>query len=190
MSRLITALSLMAGMGIVAGCANDTGRDHTSPMYTAQGPSAGTSNLTQTCAYKDGPLAGQTIDYTGTPGASAVQVGVKCADMNGSSGVAVAPQPGREQGGRLYTSPGAPNAPGTANAPNAPGNPNAWSSSGTLNPGYSLYCQFNSGPAAGHTADYSSTLGAQPVAIGAACSDGPNSGVAVAQSPGSTGSAP
>ena len=85
--------------------------------------------------------------------------------MHGSSGWAVAQQPGREQGGRFYTSPGAPNA---------------WGSSGALKPGYSLFCRFDSGPAAGHTADYSSTLGAQPVAVGSACSDGPNKGVAVA----------
>ena len=123
------------------------------------------SNLTQTCAYKDGPLAGQTIDYSGAPGASAVQVGNRCADMHGSSGWAVAQQPGREQGGRFYMSPGAPNA---------------WGSSGDLKPGYSLFCRFDSGPAKGHTSDYSSTLGAQPVAIGSACSDGPNKGVAVA----------
>jgi hypothetical protein len=171
MKRFITALSLMAGVGVVAGCAGDSGKDHTSPMYRAEG--VGAANLTQTCAYNDGPLAGQTIDYTGAPGSSAVSVGVRCADMNGSSGVAVAQkptqqptQPKRGQGGRYYTSPGAPNA---------------WSSSGALNPGFSLFCQFNSGPAAGHTADYSSTLGAQPVAIGAACSDGPNRGIAVAK---------
>jgi hypothetical protein len=174
MKRFITALSLMAGVGVVAGCAGDKGKDHTSPMYTS---TAGTSaNLTQTCAYNDGPLAGQTIDYTGAPGSSAVTVGVRCADMNGSSGVAVAQKPAqpaqptqptqRGQGGRYYTSPGAQNA---------------WSSSGALNPGFSLFCQFNSGPASGHTADYSSTLGAQPVAIGQACSDGPNRGVAVAK---------
>ena len=85
--------------------------------------------------------------------------------MNGSSGWAVPQQPGPEQGGRFYASPGAP-------SPTGP--------SGALQPGYSLYCRFNSGPAAGHTSDYSSTLGARPVAIGSACSDGPNSGVAVA----------
>jgi len=165
MTRFITALSLMSGMAVVAGCAGDEGREKTSPMYTAEGPSAG-SNLTQTCAYNAGPLAGQTIDYTGAPGASAVQIGNRCADMHGSSGVAVAQQPGRGQGGRFYTSPGAPNA---------------WGPSGGPQPGYSLFCRFNSGPAAGHTADYSSTLGAQPAAIGSACSDGPNQGVAVAR---------
>jgi hypothetical protein len=163
MTRFITAVSLISGVAAIAGCANDEHRDHTSPMYTST--QAQPSNLTQTCAFKDGPKAGQTIDYSGAPGASAVPVGNKCADMQGSSGWAVAQQPGREQGGRFYTSPGAPNA---------------WSSSGALQPGYSLYCRFDSGPAAGHTADYSSTLGAQPAAIGSACSDGPNHGVAVA----------
>jgi hypothetical protein len=122
-------------------------------------------NLTQTCAYRDGPLAGQTIDYSGAPGSSAVRVGNRCADMQGSSGWAIAQRPGRAQGGRFYMSPGAPNA---------------WGSSGALKPGYSLYCRFNNGPAKGHTADYSRTLGAQPAAIGSACSDGPNKGVAVA----------
>jgi hypothetical protein len=169
MVRFITALSLMSGMAVVAGCAGDEGRDHTSPMYTStQG-----ANLTQTCAYNVGPLSGQTIDYSSSPGAPAVPVGNPCADMQGSSGQAVAPQQGRQEGqGRFYTSPGAPNA-------TSPGAPNAWSSSGTLQPGYSLYCRFNSGPAAGHTSDYSNTLGAQPVAIGSACSQGPNKGVAV-----------
>jgi hypothetical protein len=162
--RFITALSLTAGVAALAGCANDEHRDYTSPMYSSvQSP-----DLTQTCAYNEGPLAGQTIDYSTAPGAPAVKVGVKCADMQGSSGWAVpqqaGQQPGREQGGRFYTSPGAPSA---------------WGSSGGLRSGYSLFCRFNSGPAAGHSADYSSTLGAQPVAIGSACSDGPNSGVAV-----------
>lgn len=150
----------MSGVAAIAGCANDKDRDHTSPMYRAEG-----ANLTQTCAYTLGPLAGQTIDYSGAPGASAVQVGNRCADMHGSSGRAVAPQPGRAQGGRFYTSPGAPNA---------------WGPSGASS-GYSLFCRFTSGPAAGHTADYSSTLGAQPAAIGSPCADGPNRGIAVAR---------
>lgn len=122
------------------------------------------SNLTQTCAFKDGPQAGKTVDFSGATNAPAVPVGNRCADMHGSSGWAVAQQPGREQGGRFYASPGAPSPPESA---------------GALQPGYSLYCKFDSGPAAGHTADYSSTLGAKPVAIGSACSDGPNRGVAV-----------
>jgi hypothetical protein len=147
----------------MAGCANDEHRDHTSPMYRAEGPVE--SNLTQTCAYNAGPLAGQTIDYSGTPGVSAVRVGNRCADMHGSSGQAVAQQPGRAQGGRFYTSPGAPNT---------------WGSSGALQPGYSLICRFTNGPSAGHTADYSSTLGARPAAIGSGCSDGLNRGVVIA----------
>jgi len=168
MTRLmfgISGLGLAAAVAGIAGCAGDEGksRDHTSPMYSQQGPAE--SNLTQTCAYNYGPRAGQTVDYSGQPGAPAVQVGIKCADMQGSSGWAVSQQPGRQQGGRFYTSPGAPNA---------------WGPSGGLQPGFSLICRFNRGPAAGHSADYSSTLGARPSAIGSPCSDGPNSGVVVA----------
>jgi hypothetical protein len=160
MTRLISGISglaLAASVAGVAGCGSDKEeRAQASPMYTA--------NLTQTCAFNEGPLAGQTIDYSGAAGASAVPVGNPCADMQGSRGWAVAPQAGREQGHRFYTSPGAPSA---------------WGSSGALNPGYSRSCRFNSGPAAGQTSDFSNALAAQPAAIGSACSDGPNSGVVV-----------
>jgi hypothetical protein len=125
-------------------------------------------NLTQTCAFRDGPRAGQTINYEGAvPGAVSVPVGNRCADMQGSSGVAI-PQgaTGRRFGqSRFYMSPGAPSA---------------WSSPGAVRPGFSQTCRFTSGPRAGITLDYSHTLGAEPVVIGGPCSDGPNSGVAVA----------
>jgi hypothetical protein len=122
------------------------------------------AGLTQTCAYHDGARAGQTVNYGGTLGAVSVPIGSRCADMQGSSGQAVAPEVGRQQGGRYYSSPGAPNA---------------WESSGALKRGYSQRCRFNSGPRAGTTANFSNTLGAQPVAIGSACSDGPSKGIAV-----------
>ena len=41
-------------------------------------------------------------------------------------------------------------------------------------------CAFNQGPRAGTTVDFSKTLGAQPVMIGAACMDAGSKGFAVA----------
>lgn len=124
-------------------------------------------NQTQTCEFRGGPRAGQTISYAGAPGAPVVQVGSRCADMQGSSGVAVAQGAERQQSpGRFYSSPGAPRA---------------WDSSGNLRQGFTQTCRFNSGPLGGTTADFSHTLGAQPVAIGAACADGSSQGVAVGQ---------
>jgi hypothetical protein len=127
-------------------------------------PGATQQGLSQTCAFNAGPRAGQTVDFGGSPGAVAVQMGSRCADMQGSSGQAVAG--GRQQGqGRFYTSPGAPNA---------------WSSAGLLKQGYTQSCNFTSGPRAGTTFNYSHTLGAQPVTIGSACSDAGSKGFAVA----------
>jgi hypothetical protein len=122
--------------------------------------------LTQTCQFKHGPRAGQTIDFTGAPRVISVPLGNRCADMQGSNGVAVSQKTARAQGqGRFYGRPGIP-------------------STGALAPGLSLTCRFTSGPRAGSTLNYENTLGAQPVPIGAPCADGPNSGLAVA--PGST----
>ena len=178
--------------------------------------------LSQTCAFKAGPLDGQTIDFTGVPGVVAVPIGDRCADMQGSSGVAVpqgssgavpfgslgrsgaVPQaPAREPSqGRYYTSPGysggdtspgysggyaSPgysggpgyyNRPGYYGSPGryygSPGAPLAWGSASGQR------CRFNQGPAAGSTLDYSHTLGAAPLAIGAPCADGASSGFIVA----------
>jgi hypothetical protein len=129
-------------------------------------PGMAQQGMTQTCAFNEGPRAGQTINYAGSPGAVSARVGSLCADMQGSRGQAVAAGIGRQQGqGRFYTSPGAPNA---------------WSSSGALRRGFTQTCSFTSGPRAGTRTDFSRVLGAQPVAIGSACSDGRNNGVAVA----------
>lgn len=123
--------------------------------------------LSHTCEFKAGPRQGQIIDYSTTPGAVGVPVGNRCADMQGSSGVAITQWSRRaESQGRFYSSPGAPLA---------------WSSTGNLRPGFSQTCRFTSGPRSGTTLDYSHTLGAQPVAIGSPCADGASSGVAVAQ---------
>jgi hypothetical protein len=121
--------------------------------------------LTLTCAYKAGPLGGQTIDYSSVPGAVAVPVGNRCADMQGSSGKAVEEGAARQGGqGRFFSSPGAPMA---------------WGTQGNLNPGFGQMCRFNSGPRSGTTLDYSHTLGALPLAIGARCADGASSGIVV-----------
>ena len=118
--------------------------------------------LTQTCHFKHGPRAGQTVDFSTAGGrVISVPLGNRCADMQGSNGVTVAQSPGRGQGqGGFY---GAPAIPTT----------------GALAPGLSLTCRFTSGPRAGSILNYENTLGAQPVAIGAPCADGPNSGIAV-----------
>jgi hypothetical protein len=121
-------------------------------------------SLTQTCAFNAGPRAGQTVDFSGATGAAAVPVGSRCADMKGSSGRAVAAGIGPRRPGRFFTSPGAPGA---------------WSSSGALKPNYTLTCRFNKGPRAGSSQDFTGSLGAEPLQIGSACSDGLNKGIAV-----------
>jgi hypothetical protein len=156
---MFSRLSMLAVVGVAS--------------VTAMGVAAQAQpTLTQTCAFKAGPLDGQTIDFSGIPGAVSVPVGDRCADMQGSSGVAVQegsgapPQvgaPGRQTPGRYYLSPGAPMG--------AAGNPA---------PGFSQLCRFNSGPRSGTTFDYSHTLGALPLAIGSPCADGASSGVIVA----------
>ena len=124
------------------------------------------SSLSQTCKFDSGPRAGQTVSYAGSRGAASVPIGSRCADMQGSSGSAVAHETARAQSqGRYYIGRGAPNA---------------WGSSGKLKQGYTQTCSFKSGPAAGTAKDFSGTLGAVPVTIGAPCSDGANRGVAVA----------
>jgi hypothetical protein len=135
--------------------------------------------LTQTCAFKAGPLDGQTIDFTGVPGVSAVPVGDRCADMQGSSGVAVPQGTAREQGGRYYISPGAPAySGGPAYSPNL-GYYTGPSAPLALGSASGQRCAFTRGPAAGFTMDYSHTLGAAPLAIGARCADGASSGFIV-----------
>jgi hypothetical protein len=124
--------------------------------------------LTQSCAFKAGPLGGKTIDYSSVPGAVAVPVGNRCADMQGSSGVAVAEGNAWQIPGRFYSSPGYYSSPGAPMAP--PSN---------LSAGFGQRCRFTSGPASGTTMDYSHTLGALPQAIGARCADGASSGVVV-----------
>jgi hypothetical protein len=180
--------------------------------------------LTQTCAFKAGPLDGQTIDFTGVPGVVAVPVGDRCADMQGSSGVAVLqgagtqeaapeatppPEGARQPGqGRYYSSPGysgpgytgpgysnpSPGysgpgysdqnyaGPGYYNRPGYYRSPGYYSSPGAplaRGAAWGQRCRFNRGPAAGSTLDYSHTLGAAPLAIGAPCADGASSGFIV-----------
>lgn len=126
--------------------------------------------LTQTCAFKAGPLKGQTIDYTDVPGVVSAPIGNRCADMQGSNGVAVPQGTARAAShGRYYSSPDAPIA---------------WDRSGKLRPGFGQVCQFNDGPQAGTSFDYSHTLAAVPLAIGAPCADGPSRGVIVGPGPG------
>jgi hypothetical protein len=121
--------------------------------------------LTQTCAFKSGPLKGQTIDYTDVPGVASVPISNRCADMQGSNGVAVPQGTARVANhGRYYSSPGAPLA---------------WDRSGNLRAGFGQICQFTDGPRAGTTLDYSHTLAAVPLAIGAPCADGASRGVIV-----------
>jgi hypothetical protein len=166
--------------------------------------------LTQVCAFKAGPLDGQTIDFTGVPGVVAVPVGDRCADMQGSSGVAVLPGTQENQGnqenqenpgisrapgqGRYYSTPGYSggyttpgysgggyyNRPGYYGSPGyyrSPGAPLAWGAASGQR------CRFTQGPAAGSVLDYSHTLGAAPLALGAPCADGASSGFIVAGPP-------
>lgn len=178
MSSMFSTLAIAAAASVAAvGVAQaQPQRAQPNPPQPNQGmanqgmANQGGPNLTQVCAFKSGPRAGQTVDFTGTPGSAAVPVGDRCADMQGSSGVTIAQSSARQQSpGRFYTSPGAPNA---------------WSG-GVLRRGFSLTCRFNSGPRAGTTLNYAHTLGAQPVAIGSPCSDGASRGVAVAAGTGS-----
>ncbi len=133
--------------------------------FTAFAAAGQNLNLTQTCAYQDGPRAGQTVDYAGAPGAATAQVGDRCADMHDSRGVAIAPLSGRAQTNRFYASPGAPSD---------------WKADGQLKPGLTLTCFYTKGPLAGNAADFSGVLGAQPVPIGWPCADGASEGFGAA----------
>ena len=67
MKHLTSSLIFATAVAGMAGCASgaheheQASAGYTSPMYTAE--------LTQTCAYKDGPKAGKTVDYSGATGA-------------------------------------------------------------------------------------------------------------------------
>lgn len=124
-------------------------------------------NMTRTCHFTSGARAGAVVDFSNTPGTSAVAVGARCGDMTGSNGVAVAQQPGSRLpgAGRFYRTPGAPSG---------------LDDSGRLKSGYTQSCRFSSGPRAGSTVDFSNRLGATPIQIGNACSDGTSQGVGVA----------
>lgn len=136
------------------------------------GPGVIPPGQSQTCAFNSGPRAGQIIDYSAAPGSGSVPIGSPCADMHGSTGQAVAQPSGppREGQARQYSYRGYYRSEGA---------PNAWDSSGNLSQGFSLTCRLTSGPRAGATVDFSHTLGAQPVAIGAPCAADSSWGVAV-----------
>lgn len=129
--------------------------------------------FTLTCRFITGPRGGQTVDFSGTTGATPTRIGSGCADMVGSSGVAVAPLPPQ---------------PVTPPVQQAPGRyyyqqpPQAYQQQ--AQPTLTYTCRFTSGPRAGSSFDYSGTLGAAPMAVGSPCSDGlASQGVAVANWP-------
>jgi hypothetical protein len=173
MSSKVLPLAIASGASLAAlGGVAAAFQDRT--LQTGAGLQAG---YTKICAYRNGPRAGQTVDYGGTAGAVPVQIGKRCSDLQGSSGVAVAAtttaQPAapdqRQQGqGRFYR---------------GPDTPSGWNAaSNALQYGFTLSCRFINGPRAGTSADFSRTLGAQPVAVGNPCSDAGSSGVGVAPS--------
>ena len=123
------------------------------------------ADSTKICHFTSGARAGSTVDFSRTPGINSAPVGSRCGDMMGSNGVAVAPQTPRELGpGMFYRTPGAPVGL------NKEGRPTA---------GYTRWCHFTSGPSAGSSFNFSNVLGATPIPIGAACSDGASNGVGV-----------
>ena len=130
-----------------------------------EAPGQQASGTTSTCHFTSGSRSGSTVDFSATPGVAAVPVGSRCADMTGSSGVAVSQQSSRAPGmGRFYRTPEAPVGL------NRNGQPAA---------GYTLSCRFSSGPNAGSTRDFTGVLGATPIRIGSTCSDGSNKGVGI-----------
>lgn len=174
---MFTRFSMLAVAGVASvaalGVAAQAQPDLPQPGVTepgVSGPGPGAQGLSQTCGFNNGPRAGQVIDY---PGSAAVPVGSRCADMQGSSGQAVAqaPRVPEQSNGRYY---------GYRGFYRSPGAPIARDQSGNVSAGFSLTCRLNSGPRAGSTVDFSNTLGAQPVAIGAPCADDSGWGVAVA----------
>lgn len=104
---------------------------------------------TTVCEFNSGPRAGTRFDF-GPLGVQGIPVGAPCHDGAGSTGLAVA---GSGSGGRSGGSGGA--------GPNEGG-------------GTTFKCRFSNGPRAGTTVDYS-TMGVQPVPIGAPCQDGVSS---------------
>jgi hypothetical protein len=130
-----------------------------------EAPGAQASGTTSTCRFTSGSRKGSIVDFSGTPGVAAVPVGSRCQDMTGSTGVAVSAESGRTPGaGRFYRTPEAPVG---------------LDRSGQPTQGYTLSCRFSSGPNAGNTRDFSGVLGATPIRIGSACSDGGNKGVGI-----------
>jgi hypothetical protein len=131
------------------------------------------SDTTHTCQFTSGARAGSTVDFSQTHGVAAARVGSHCGDMMGSNGVAVAPEALREPGvgryhgpvGRYYRTPGAPVGMNKAGRPSA---------------GWTRWCHFTRGPSAGSSSNFAGVLGATPIQIGTACSDGANTGVGVA----------
>jgi hypothetical protein len=131
----------------------------------------GQQATTSTCKFTSGSKNGSTVDFSATPGVAAVPVGSRCGDMTGSNGVAVSQQTNRMPGqGRFYRTPSAPVGLDQSGQPTA---------------GYTFTCRFTSGPNAGGTHDFTGQLGATPIRIGSACSDGQSKGVGAA--PGTQG---
>jgi hypothetical protein len=131
-----------------------------------QQPSGQQASTTSTCQFNSGSRNGSTVDFSATPGVAPVPIGSRCGDMTGSTGVAVHQGTNRMPGqGRFYRTPSAPVGLDPSGQPMA---------------GYTFTCRFTSGPNAGSSHDFSGQLGATPIRIGSACSDGQNKGVSIA----------
>jgi hypothetical protein len=116
----------------------------TPPAAAAQQGAAPGPNSTTVCRFQTGPLAGQTRDFGGAPGAKPFAKGAPCTDGKDSVGVA--------QADRASASPSADRAGADASAG-----------------GYR--CRFSEGPKAGRTGEFQPPARGFP-RPGGACSDG------------------
>ena len=78
--------------------------------------------MTKLCYFTQGPRAGETFDFTNTPGATFAEIGGYCWDGVASSGVGLDPATGSAAAGNPVNPPAAP--AGTAIAANAGGGQN------------------------------------------------------------------
>ena len=115
--------------------------------------------LSFTCQFSTGPRTGQSQSYAGVAGIEAAPVGTFCADGQGSTGTVV---------------------PDVPLEPPAPVQPRPVA----VAPPTTFICRFANGPRAGQVQSYAGVTGMQPIAVGAACTDGQGStGVAIAEPP-------